>query len=225
MTLKTVTLTSQKHHLPLNNEFHCGGAIISKNWGVTAAHCVNPKIELIQNFTVRSGSSFREHDGSIYNLIKIITHENYNENNLDYDVAVFMINSSFNFDSTTQPIALPEGPVENEIGIVVGWGAFSDNETNYSNVLKSVVVPLLDRDKCIKDYEGSFEVTERQLCYGYQKGGKDACKGDSGGPLFNIHKILIGITSWGDGCGEKYSPGVYTNVEMMSDWIKQHAII
>ncbi|KAK0161257.1 hypothetical protein PV327_009746 [Microctonus hyperodae] len=221
---RTIDITQAPFTLSLrfNDEFHCGGAIISENWGITAAHCVNQNIESIENFTIRSGSSFREHDGSIYSLLKIVTHENYDENNNDYDAAVFMINSSFNFDSTTQPIALPEGSVENNIGIVVGWGAVSHDEPNLSKTLKSVTVPLIDKDQCIEDYKGSFEITESQLCYGFQKGGKDACQGDSGGPLFNIHNILIGITSWGDGCGEEYSPGVYTNVEMISDWIKQH---
>lgn len=31
---------------------------------------------------------------------------------------------------------------------------------------------------------------------------------------------LHGITSWGDGCGEKGKPGVYTRVSAFSDWIQ-----
>jgi secreted trypsin-like serine protease len=48
---------------------------------------------------------------------------------------------------------------------------------------------------------------ERQICAGdFDKGGTDACKGDSGGPLYILDKkkyILAGITSWGDKCGLK----------------------
>lgn len=50
-------------------------------------------------------------------------------------------------------------------------------------------------------------------------------QGDSGGPLIYQDRIsgrfqLYGITSWGDGCGEKGKPGVYTRVSAFSDWIQ-----
>ena len=50
-------------------------------------------------------------------------------------------------------------------------------------------------------------------------------QGDSGGPLIYQDRVsgrfqLYGITSWGDGCGEKGKPGVYTRVSAFSDWIQ-----
>ena len=60
------------------------------------------------------------------------------------------------------------------------------------------------------------------------KGGRDACKSDSGGPIMiqdpskNSTYILRGITSWGDpeGCGQPGKYGVYTDVEKFVTWIK-----
>ena len=52
------------------------------------------------------------------------------------------------------------------------------------------------------------------ICAGEE--GKDACQNDSGGPLTKDGEI-IGIVSWGSGCGRL--PGVYARVTHVKDWI------
>lgn len=48
-------------------------------------------------------------------------------------------------------------------------------------------------------------------------------QGDSGGPLsckVNDVSTVYGLVSWGDQCGRKDKPGVYTRVTEFVDWIK-----
>lgn len=56
------------------------------------------------------------------------------------------------------------------------------------------------------------------FCAGYEDGKRDACTGDSGGPLLLDGK-LFGVISWGTKCAEKMKPGVYTLVPSVKQWI------
>lgn len=72
-----------------------------------------------------------------------------------------------------------------------------------------------------------LEVLPSMICAGNVKeGGKDACRGDSGGPLIRIldsKPQLIGIVSWGYGCAIPFNPGVYARVTAARQWIKSIA--
>ena len=60
------------------------------------------------------------------------------------------------------------------------------------------------------------------ICGGEE--GKDACKGSSGSPLVvsvNGRWTVIGLVSWGIGCGENNKPSVYTKVSAFVNWINQ----
>lgn len=53
----------------------------------------------------------------------------------------------------------------------------------------------------------------------------DTCKGDSGGPLMYFSPVrqrfeLVGIISFGTGCGDADHAGVYTRVSSYLDWIE-----
>merc|ERR1712203_481565 len=62
------------------------------------------------------------------------------------------------------------------------------------------------------------------VCAGGEEG-KDACRGDGGGPLVCPKRddpsrfVQVGIVAWGIGCGQAEVPGVYTAVAEQACWI------
>ena len=74
---------------------------------------------------------------------------------------------------------------------------------------------------------GSQLLTDRMLCAGTDSGARDACFGDSGGPLLVAKGkdgyAQVGVVSWGpdDGCGLTNLYGVYTKVTPFLDWISK----
>jgi secreted trypsin-like serine protease len=74
-------------------------------------------------------------------------------------------------------------------------------------------------------------LTGNMICAGETSGERDACNGDSGGPLFvkNGDDITqVGIVSWGEGpmdagaaCGHENAYGVYTRLGNYKDWIAE----
>lgn len=52
----------------------------------------------------------------------------------------------------------------------------------------------------------------------------DTCQGDSGGPLMmytaSRQWVLVGLTSFGEGCARPRSPGIYTRVAYYQNWIR-----
>ncbi|OTF71496.1 Group 3 mite allergen-like protein (serine protease) [Euroglyphus maynei] len=109
-----------------------------------------------------------------------------------------------------------------KFGIVAGWGRLKENGP-LPRYLHKIRLPIVDRQKCRQST--TFKVTDNMFCAGYGKEiVGDACKGDSGGPLvveFHSRWTLLGIVSWGEGCGRPEKYGYYTKVNNYDNWIRR----
>ena len=89
-------------------------------------------------------------------------------------------------------------------------------------------VEVLSNAACNSDAFGykarGLLITDAMVCAGLPGGGRDACQGDSGGPLVVTREggpELVGVASWGVGCGEAEHPGVYSRVSKVLEWIQK----
>lgn len=95
-----------------------------------------------------------------------------------------------------------------------------------SEQLRHVQIYTVNREVCRQRYLDSGKidsnVSDNMICAGLlDVGGKDACGGDSGGPMYygENPRMLVGIISWGEDCGDAVLPGVSVAISSYTDWI------
>uniref|UniRef100_A0A4Y0BU78 Peptidase S1 domain-containing protein n=1 Tax=Anopheles funestus TaxID=62324 RepID=A0A4Y0BU78_ANOFN len=210
--------------LVYDGQFHCGASLLTKDYVLTAAHCVRRlkrnKIRVILGDYDQFVAS--ETPAIMRAVTAIIRHRSFDQNSYNHDIALLKLRKPVEFTKTIRPVCLPKERSEpaGQLGTVVGWGRTSEGGT-LPALVQHVDVPILTLDQCRSMKYRASRITSNMLCAG--KGKQDSCQGDSGGPLLvrngDKHEI-VGIVSWGVGCGRAGYPGVYTRVARYLPWLR-----
>ena len=166
-------------------------------------------------------------------IAEVIRHPDFSRETFDNDIALVRMSQHISFSSNIIPICLVEKRDRRQteeyflkpnsalrIGHVTGWGQLKENGPQ-PRFLQELRVPIVEESKCRAST--AFKVTSNMFCAGFGKEVLgDACKGDSGGPFVVPYKsrwIIMGVVSWGEGCGRTGKYGFYTKVNNYLDWI------
>ncbi|MEU6845398.1 serine protease [Streptomyces sp. NPDC046716] len=227
----TVALSSRDRFGGTRAGQFCGGVVVARTTVLTAAHCMSQGVlgvarDEVRDLKVIAGrSDLRADEGAEIPVREAWVNPDYDGSTNAGDVAVLTLATPLP-EGYVLPMA-DEGDPAYEPGTraeVYGWGD-TTGAGDYPRTLRAARVHVLPDSVCQEAYPGSSDGTylpASMLCAGESRGGKDACQGDSGGPLVARGK-LIGLVSWGSGCGRAGSPGVYTRVSDVLRVLRKHS--
>ncbi|MFE9626095.1 S1 family peptidase [Streptomyces sp. NPDC006527] len=214
----TVALSSRDRFGGIRSGQFCGGVVVGPSTVLTAAHCMGEEVVGTPRTTdlkvVAGRTDLYSDTGLEIPVSEVWVNPAYDTSTNSGDFAVLKLTEALPQSSVIGMAAAGDPAYEpGTEAVVYGWGD-TVGIGSYARSLRAARIHVLPDSHCEVAYPGPVDGTYRaqtMMCAGEVEGRRDACQGDSGGPLVARGR-LIGLVSWGSGCGRAGSPGVYTRV-------------
>jgi len=226
----TVALSSRDRFGGTRAGQFCGGVAVGRTTVLTAAHCMGddvlgtPPRRAADLKAIAGRTDLLSDRGQEVAVRDVWVNPEYDPVSNAGDFAVLTLADPLPQSSVIRAAAAGDTAYRaGTAATVYGWGDLTGSG-DYAGSLHAARLHVLPDARCEEAYPAGADGTylpESMLCAGEAQGGRDACQGDSGGPLVAQGR-LIGLVSWGSGCGRAGSPGVYTRVSDVLRTLGRH---
>ncbi|XP_016058237.1 PREDICTED: probable threonine protease PRSS50 [Miniopterus natalensis] len=216
----------------------CAGTLISSQWVVTVAHCV---LQSDVTYSVRVGSPWIDQlaqttiDLPVHQVIvnsRFRAHRLWSWVGRANNIALLRLKGEFKYSKYVWPICLPGIDYvvkDGALCTVMGWGLPQVNGTlPQSQTIQEKEVTILNSKECDSFYHrfskipSVIRIINSQMICAEDRDREQFCYEISGEPLacpMGKTWFLVGMVSWGAGCGKSEAPPIYLNIPSYQYWI------
>ncbi len=228
--------------------YFCSASLLTEKWLVTAAHCAERSKGKPFYAVIGATDLLNTQQAQIILIKQRLVHPKYNSSNFDNDIALLELAQLIDFAACGQhckPIAWINARDESLYTLfgvkawVHGWGVIRDCKQDIAacseqeKTFEALYPSKLQQAQLKVSYclaQGSShnpqQITPSMMCAESmnEQNRSDTCEGDSGSGLIIYNNffepVLLGLTSWGNGCAQQGYAGVYTRLAVFDDWLK-----
>ncbi|XP_030744128.1 neutrophil elastase [Echinops telfairi] len=188
----------------------CGATLITPNFVMSAAHCVN-RFDFQTVQAVLGVHNLRQREPTWQTFaIQRVFENGFDPTSLQNDIVILQLNGSATLNANVQVAQLPaqgQGVGNGTRCLAMGWGQLGTNQ-RIPSVLQELNVTVV-----------TSQCRRSNVCTFVRRRRAGICFGDSGGPLV-CNGVIQGIDSFiRGGCGSGLYPDAFAPVAQFANWI------